>query len=102
MCVIIILTTSTIFYLRSEGLYNTIDELKLQQPMPMRAPSNPIPFSVRSSVASGTSEFSNPQPFSGKGVGTENAFFYTVVSLLFTLSSSLLPFLFTLSFSLFL
>ena len=51
---------------RSEGLYNTIDELRLQQPIPGHSPG-PIPYSTfRSSVTSGSSEFSNPHELSGK------------------------------------
>ena len=58
------------FIFRSEGLYNTIDELRLQQPLP--APGlpggvvAPMPYSTfRSPLSETTTEFSEPEDFSG-------------------------------------
>ena len=58
----------TNFGSRSEGLYNTIDELRLQHPgLPGRGSGGPIPYNTfRSSMNSGSSEFSNPHELSGK------------------------------------
>lgn len=51
---------------RSEGLYNTIDELRLQQQPLAGQGGNPVPYSFRSSITSGSSQFSNPHEFTGQ------------------------------------